>query len=270
MDNNYWRYKIGSGKLPVILTSIMFAAFGGLTAWLYSTNNGAFIFTGLFSAILLALVIATGYRLAFFKVLIGKDGFYYQTGPSNGKLYNYADEKAVRYLIRRIESSSEKETAERRNEKAEYLIDGKVFGKTRIVIGIGLLVLVAIIDAVIIKATGHMYLAVPGFMMALVILLSLINSNLYYKIRIGETGFDYRTNPFNGKHFEYTEITGCRKIKKVVRHRYHVGDADLPSYFFCFEFTDAGGVKRKFQFEDQIHGHGVNVLKERIEKARIQ
>ena len=190
MENGQWKYKIGSRKMPVILTLIMFAAFGGLTAWLYSTDNGAFIFTGLFSAILLALVIATIYRLAFFKVLIGKDRFYYQTGPSNGKFYNYAevekawvnsgeaqnraqedycnieipgipvirfqffyaDEKGVNYLIKRIEATANEETAERRNEKAEYLIDGKVFGKTRIVIAIVLLIVVAIIDAVIIKA----------------------------------------------------------------------------------------------------------------------
>ena len=84
LEDRQWKYKIRSGKMPVILTLIMFSAFGGLTAWLYSTDNGAFIFTGLFSAILLALVIATVYRLAFFKVLIGKDRFYYQTGPSNG------------------------------------------------------------------------------------------------------------------------------------------------------------------------------------------
>lgn len=305
MEERQWKYKIGARKAPVILTLIMFAVFGGLTAWLYSTSNGAFIFTGLFSAILLALVIATSYRLAFFKVLIGKDSFYYQTGPNNGKFYDYsevekawinsgeaqnrsleeycnietpdgavirfqffdADEKGVDYLIKRVEASASKEIAERRNEKAEYTIDGKVFGKTRIVVGVVLLILVAIISAVIIKATGHIYLAVPGVVMVLVGLLSLINSNLYFNIKIGETGFDYRTNPFNGKHFEYSEIVRCRKIKKVVRHRTHVGDADLPSYFFFFEFTDTRGETWKFQFEDPIHGHEVDVLKERIEKA---
>ena len=91
MEDRQWKYKIRSGKMPVILTVIMFAVFGGLTAWLYSTNNGAFIFTGLFSAILLALVIATSYRLAFYKVLIGEDDFYYQTCPSNGKLFIYSE-----------------------------------------------------------------------------------------------------------------------------------------------------------------------------------
>ena len=305
MEDRQWKYKIRSGKMPVILTLIMFSAFGGLTAWLYSTDNGAFIFTGLFSAILLALVIATVYRLAFFKVLIGKDGFYYQTGLSNGRFYNYAevekawlnsgesqnraqedycnieipgipvirfqffyaDSKAVDYLIKRIETTANTETAERRNEKAEYLIDGKVFGKARIVIATALLIVVAIIDAVIIKATGHMYLAVPGVAMALFILIYLINSNIFFKVKIGVKGFYCRTNPFNGQYYEYDEITNCRRIKKVVRRRVHYYQAGERMYYFFFEFTDIRGKTRKFQFEDPIHGHEVNVLKERIEKA---
>ena len=306
MEDNKWKYKIGSRKTPVVLTLIMFAAFGGLTAWLYSTDNGAFIFTGLFSAILLALVIATSYRLAFFKILIGKDGFYYQTGPSNGKFYNYAevekawlnsgeaqnraqedycnieipsipvirfqffyaDSKAVDYLIKRVETTANKETAEHRNEKEEYLIDGKVFGKTRIVLSIVLLFVVAIIDAVIVNATGQMYLAVPGVVMALFILIYLINSNMFFKVKIEENGFYCRTNSFNGQYYEYHEITRCKRIKKVVRTRVHFYEADLPRYYFFFEFTDVCGRTRKFQFEDQIHGHEVEVLKERIEKAK--
>lgn len=306
LENKQWKYKIRSGKMPVILTLIMFVVFGGLTAWLYSMNNGAFIFTGLFSAILLALVIATGYRLAFFKVLIGKDGFFYQTGPSNGKFYNYskvekawvnsgeaqnranedycnieipgipvirfqffyADEKAVNYLINRIEASAGQETAESRNEKAEYLIDGKVFGRTRIVIAIVLLIVVAIIDAVIIKTTGHMYLAVPGVAIALFVLIYLINNNKFFKVKIEKNGFYCRTNPFNGQYYEYSEITNCRRIKKVVRTRAHYYEAAERRYYFFFEFTDVRGQIRKFQFEDQIHGHEVNILKERIEKAQ--
>jgi len=306
LENMQWKYRIRSRKMPVILTLIMFAAFGGLTAWLYSTENGAFIFTGLFSAILLALVIATIYRLTFFKVFIGKDGFYYQTSPSNGKFYSYAevekawinsgeaqnraqedycnieipgipvvrfqffyaDSKAVDYLIKRIETTANIETAERRNEKAEYLIDGKVFGKTRIVIAIVLLIVVAIIDAVIIKATGHMYLAVPGVAMALFILIYLINSNMFFMVKIDAKGFYCRTNPFNGQYYEYDEITNCRRIKKVVRTRAHYYEAAERRYYFFFEFTDVRGKTRKFAFEDPIHGHEINVLKERIEKAQ--
>ena len=306
MENQTWKYKIRSGKMPVILTVILFAVFGGLTAWLYSTNNGAFIFTGLFSAILLALVIATGYRLVFYKVLIGKDGFYYQTGPSNGKFYNYdqvekawinsgeaqnraqqdfcnveipgipvirfqffyADEKAVNYLIKKIETSAGKAVSEGNKEKAEYLIDGKVFGKTRIVVAFVLLIIVAIIDTVIIKATGHVYLAIPGVATALFILLYLLNSNMFFRVKIDAKGFYCRTNPFNGQYYEYDEITNCRRIKKVVRTRAHYYEADERRYYFFFEFTDVRGKTRKFAFEDPIHGHEVNVLMGRIEKTQ--
>ena len=306
MENKQWKYKVRGRKLPVILTVLMFVVFGGFTAWLYSTNNGAFIFTGLFSAILLALVIATVYRLAFFKVLIGKDGFYYQTGPSNGKFYNYAevenawlnsgeaqnraqedycnieipgvpvirfqffyaDEKGVNYLIKRIEATANKETAESRKEKAEYLIDGKVFGKTRMVLSIVLLIVVAIVDAVIVKTTGQMYLAIPGVVMALFILIYLINSNMFFKVKIEENGFYCRTNPFNGQYYEYAEITACKRIKKVVRTRAHYYEAAERRYYFFFEFTDICGKTRRFAFEDPIHGHEINVLKERIETAQ--
>ena len=305
MEKQEWKYKIGAGKMPVILTVIMFAIFGGLTAWLYSTDNGAFIFTGLFSVILLVLVIATVYRLVFFKVLIGKDGFYYQTAPGNGKYYDYsdvekawlnsgeaqnrgqedycnieipgkpvirfqfffADEKAVNYLINRIKVTAGKEKTDSTAEKAEYLIDGKVFGNTRIVLAIVLLIVVAIIDAVIIKATGQMYLAVPGAVMALLILLYLINSNLFFKVKIDANGFYCQTKPFNGQYYEYSEITNCRRIRKVVRTRAHYYEAAERRYYFFFEFTDMSGKTRKFAFEDPIHGHEINILKERIEKA---
>lgn len=300
MKNAQWRYKIGGRKTPVILTLMMLAAFGSITGWLYRENNGAFLFTGLFSAILLALVIATAYRLAFFRVLIGKDGFYYQTGPGNGKFYDYtrvekawihsgeaqnraqeeycnievpgipvirfqffaADDKAVNYLIGRIKTAKKSSPA----EKEEYLIDGKVFGKTRIVLGIVFLIVIAIIDAVIIKTSGFLFLIVPGVVMAIYVLTSLINSNLFFQVKIGEKGFYCRTNPFNGQYYEYSEITKCERIKKVVRIR-RPRQAENPRYYFFFAFTAASGAVRKFQFEDQIHGHEVNVLKERIEKA---
>lgn len=299
MESRQWKYKIGSGKTPVVLSLIMFAIFGGVTGWLYSENNGAFLFAGLFSAILLALVIATVYRLAFYKVLIGKDGFYYQTGPRNGRFYAYtqvekawihsgeaqnraqedycnieipgipvirfqffyADEKAVNYLIKRIDA------AEREHSTEDYLIDGKVFGKTRIVLGIVLLIVIAFVDTVIIQTSGLVFMVIPGAIMALYVLISLVNSNLFFKVKIEETGFYCQTNPFNGQYYPYSEITGCRRIKKVVRNR-RPRRAENPRYYFFFEFTDSGGPTRKFQFEDQIHGHEVDVLKQRIETRR--
>ena len=95
MEGKQWKYKIGSGKMPMILTLIMFALFGGLSIWLYSVQNGAFLFTGALAVATLILLGATIHRFLFYKVFIGKDGFYYQTGRKNGIYYTYENiEKA--------------------------------------------------------------------------------------------------------------------------------------------------------------------------------
>ena len=95
MDENKWKYKIGSGKLPMIVSLLMLAVFGGLTIWLYRTQKGAFLFTGVLSAVMLLLLVATVHRFLCYKVLIGKDSFYYQTRLKNGRYYEYQEiEKA--------------------------------------------------------------------------------------------------------------------------------------------------------------------------------
>lgn len=87
LEQREWRYKIGSGIMPIVLSFIMFALFGGLALWLHSEQNGAYIFAGLLAAVMLIVLAATVFRFLFYKVLIGRDGFYYQTVPSNGKYY---------------------------------------------------------------------------------------------------------------------------------------------------------------------------------------
>lgn len=61
-----------------------------------------------------------------------------------------------------------------------------------------------------------------------------------------------------------------QKADKVVYTSQEYYEAAERRYYFFFEFTDVRGKTRKFAFEDPIHGHEVNVLKERIEKARKQ
>ncbi|MGI6262062.1 MAG: hypothetical protein ACOYJR_09525 [Acutalibacteraceae bacterium] len=80
------KYKIGNGKMPVILMLLMSALLGGLTLWLYKTNNGAVIFAGISDSLMELLLILTIYRLIFYKVLIGVDGFYYP--KDNVKCYS--------------------------------------------------------------------------------------------------------------------------------------------------------------------------------------
>lgn len=39
MEDKQWKYKIGSGKMPMILTFMMLVLFGGLAIWLQFNTN---------------------------------------------------------------------------------------------------------------------------------------------------------------------------------------------------------------------------------------
>ena len=305
MEDTKWKYRIGSGKMPMILTFIMFVLFGGLAIWLHKIQNGAYIFAGMLAAVLLILFMATIHRFLFYKVFIGKDGFYYQTGIKNGTYYAYEkvekawissgtaqhgaqeeycnieiiggsvirfqffynDKKGIKYLLKQVEirrSRNDNITS----ESEEYLIDGKAFGKERIVIAFVLTVIIAVLDISLIQSNVPIYFYLPGTLMGIGLILYLMIHQRYYKIQIGQHGFYYRTNLFNGQQFNYSDIVECREIKKVIRHRRHYWEAGTRRYYFFFEFTDIYGIKRKFQFEKPIHEREVNVLQERIEQAQ--
>lgn len=290
--------------MPMILTFVMFALFGGLTLWLHKVQNGAVIFTGVLAAVTLILLGATVYRFLFYKVFIGKEGFYYQTRRQNGIYYVYEnvekawissgtaqngsqeeycnieilggpiirfqffynDKKGIKYLIKQSEvCRSKDENHDAQSE--EYLIDGKVFAKVKIVIAFILMAIVAALDIQLIRSNVPVYFYIPGTLAASGLILYLMIHQRYFRIQIGKQGFYYRTNPFNGQQFDYRDIIDCREIKKVIRHRRHYRESGSRSYYFFFEFTDINGIKRKFQFEKPIHEREVNVLKERIEQA---
>ncbi|WP_178040283.1 hypothetical protein [Frisingicoccus sp.] len=301
-----WKYKIGSGKAPVILIFLMSCLFGGLTLWLYRINNRAVIFTGIFTALIVLVLILTIYRLLFYKVLISDEGFYYQTGIRNGKYYTYTnvekawissgrsqnggqgeycnialynkrvmrfpffynDEKSVDYLIKRANADTRSIRTNTLKEKDDYLIDGKFFGKTRIVLGIVILAVLAFIDVFLIREIGFNFIIIPSIAMAVAVALLLFNYHLFFQVKIGKDSFYCQTTPFNGNCYKYSEIADCRKIKRVVRHGGYGNGSLHRKYYFYFEFTDNKGKKHKFQYEQQIHEYEVNVLKERIETSK--
>lgn len=96
MENENWEYKITGqkGSLPRIIFIGIIAVFMAVLAidqFKPAENKSlplAFIFT--FMAIVpLCLLVYIVNRTFFFKILIGKKGFYYQTNPFNGKYYSY-------------------------------------------------------------------------------------------------------------------------------------------------------------------------------------
>ena len=304
MNSKQWKYKIGSGKMPMILTTIMFVLFGGLAFWLHKIQNGAVLFVGALAVVTLILLGATVYRFFFYKVFIGKNGFYYQTRMKNGTYYTYDtvnkawissgtaqngaqeeycnieitggtvirfhffynDKKGIKYLIKQVEVS--RSLRKEDSGSGAYLIDGKVFAKERIVIAFILMAIVAVLDILLIQSNIPVYFYLPGTLAVMGLILYLMMHQRYYRIQIGEYGFYYRTNPFNVQHFDYKEIVDCREIKKIIRHRRNYREASSRSYYFFFEFTDINGMKRKFQFEKPVHEREVQVLKERIEQAK--
>ncbi len=309
MNSKQWKYKIGSGKMPMILTTIMFVLFAGLAFWLHKIQNGAVLFIGALAVVTLILLGATVYRFFCYKVLIGKDGFYYQTRMKNGTYYTYDtvnkawissgtaqngaqeeycnieivngsvirfqyfynDKKGIKYLIKQVEGCRSREMKENNDARSdEYLIDGNVHAKVRMVIAVILLAIVAVLDTQLIRSNVPVYFYLPGTVAVMGLILYLMIHQRYFRIQIGKQGFYYRTNPFNGQQFDYRDIVECREIKKVVRRRAHYWEAGARSYYFFFEFTDSNGMKRKFQFEKPIHEREVNVLKERIEQVKIQ
>ena len=77
----------------------MLTIFGSLALWFRISRNGAIII-GIILVIFASLAFFLAlYRTLFFRVLIDKDGFFYQTAPGNGRYYHY-------YTIRQIWVSS--------------------------------------------------------------------------------------------------------------------------------------------------------------------
>lgn len=103
MKNRDWEYKITSGLSGVIISLVLLVIFGGLTIWFDISQNNAIIIGRILVIIAALAFTAALYRAMFFKVLIDKNGFFYQTAPGNGRYYNY-------YEVRKMWISSGKET----------------------------------------------------------------------------------------------------------------------------------------------------------------
>ena len=299
-----YKYTITGKKLPVILTAILTGLFGGLSVWTYKTDNSVSIVLFMFTILMFFAFILTVYHLLFFKVLIGLNGFYYQTHIGNGKFYNYdkvdkvwissgktqggakaqycnislinkeilripflfADEKGVKYLIKKVNNYCLKSVKTEKDET--YAIDGKTFGKSKLILGLLIVALIALSNIFIIRKFS--FVVIPSIVICIFAIFLILNYNLWFKVKIEKDGFYCRTTPFNGRYYKYSEIKDCRIVEKVVkRHRYDTGTPITKSYYFFFVFYDTAGKKHVFQYEDQIHEHEINILKKRIDEAHV-
>lgn len=307
MDKKKWKYKITSGLTGVILSFIMLILFGGLAIWFHISQNDAIIIGRILVIFAgLAFVLAL-YRAVFFKVLIDKEGFFYQTAPGNGRYYHYYeihkmwtssgketnaqqmtycnfetnDGKisrffftginidAVDYLIKRVEVTDTVYDEKMKDDNRELIISGKVQGGIRIAV----VVFILAIFLLLAKSLAEQGLPPITYMlpiaMAAVAVVVLVIHNMFYKIQIQKDGFYCRTNPFDGKYYQYSEITDCKLVEErrkfgSVRRR---GTRET-HYFYFLIFTDATNKTHRILYDKALFEREMKVLVSRIEQAK--
>lgn len=289
------KYSIKSDWISSVLTCVLSLVFGTATVLLKQKGNGAFVFTGIFSLIIIALFLLTLYRMVFFKVLIYEDGFFLKTSPFNGRFYSYGDtekawtvaesdygtgnerylniapigedtlkipfaykdKRAVNYLVKCVNSGEKK-------DRENYFIGGD-YTNVKVGITVTLAVITAIANFFEVKILGLNIFTLFSILCCIAFIFTVICYFFFFTVKIEKDGFYCRTNFFNGRYFSYGDTVSCREFKrKVRRRRMHRGRI---RYVFYFEFIDITGKKRKFPFEKKLYGREIEILAERINKT---
>ena len=297
-DENYV-YKITADKAATVLSSLMLVLFSTATYFLYRSQNGAFVFTAVFSAVMLLVTLLTVYRLLFHKLLIGKDGFFFQKGAFGGEYYEYAliknawkstgenpngvtlcyfsfmlpsgkvlrfdfqpqDEDGIDYLLGRFEKAAKSEAY------TEYEINEKSSGMAAIFIFLVISLFFIAFEISAIKSSSIALLFLPGIAVPIGLTFHLIIRYFFFKVVIKLDGVLFRTNPFNERFIEYKNIIGCKEVRKVFRTK-GVSGPRRRRYYYYFYFTERGGKKNKFLFEKPLYDFEVSLLKENIQKNK--
>lgn len=304
MVERNWKYKITGGWPTLIVASIMLAIFTGLTVWLYNTRNRAFIGGLIVTACMAIGFILSVCSVLFFKVFVDKDGFYFQTSPGNGQFYRYTEIHsmwlssgretnarqstycnfetiegkrsrflvlgsqidAVDYMIERVESMGNKSGED--DLDWEIVITGKKEA--------GFVVIPTILSLIMLVVTVMLFLAwnLPPIIIAIPIVLELmslaqiLSPGLFYRVQIQKDGFYYRTNPFDGRYYRYSDILDCRLVesqrkfgspyKRGVRQTY---------YFYDMKFVDRAHQTHRLPYNKSLYEGEIDELVARIERV---
>ena len=92
------------------------------------------------------------------------------------------------------------------------------------------------------------------------ILVKLIIRYFFFKLYIGQKGFYFQSNPFNGRYYNYSEIKSCNEEIKTSYN----SEISRNVNFYYFNFTDSNGKTVKFQLDKSLYENELNILKERI------
>lgn len=297
MEERNWKYKITS-RTGLVVAAVMLALFGGVTFWLYTVHNGAFILVGCIAALTAIAFLLSVYSALFFKVFVDKDGFYFQTAPGNGRYYRYAEIcdmwlssgretnarqstycnfetvegkrlrflvlgsqiDAVDYMIERVETAG----ASRR--EGEFDREIVITGKTEA----GFVVIPTILSLLMVVVTVMMLLAwnLPPILIAipiifeLVTLAQILSLGLFYKVQIQKDGFYYRTNPFDGRYYRYSDILDCCLVESQRNMR-----RSATRYGYYMKFTDCENQTHRVPYNKSLYEGEIDELVARIKRA---
>lgn len=307
MDKKKWKHKITSGLTGVILSFIMLAIFGGLAIWFHVSQNDAIIIGRIlviFAAVAFVLAL---YRAVFFKVLIGKDGFFYQTAPGNGRYYHYYEIRkmwissgnetnsqqmtycnfetnegkisriffmgvnldAVDYLMKRVEAVETTDSSGATDDGRDLVISGKVQGGIRIAVVVFILAILLLLAKSLAEQGLPPTTYILPIAMATVAVVILVVHNMFYKIQIEKDGFYCRTNPFDGKYYQYREISNYKLIEERKKFGSVRGRGVREThYFYYLIFTDSNNKTHKVLYNKALFEREMKVLVSRIEQAQ--
>lgn len=307
MNRKKWKHKITSGLTGVILSFIMLAIFGGLAIWFHVSQNDAIIIGRIlviFAAVAFVLAL---YRAVFFKVLIDKEGFFYQTAPGNGRYYHYYEIRkmwissgnetnsqqmtycnfetnegkilrfffmgvnldAVEYLMKRVEAVETTDRSGAIDDGRDLVISGKVQGGIRIAVVVFILAILLLLAKSLAEQGLPPTTYILPIAMAAVAVVILVVHNMFYKIQIEKDGFYCRTNPFDGKYYQYREISNYKLIEERKKFGSVRGRGVREThYFYYLIFTDSNNKTHKVLYNKALFEREMKVLVSRIEQAQ--
>lgn len=154
------------------------------------------------------------------------------------------------------------------NEQWDYRIDGKTNGIIRVFLPIVLAVVFTIlaIDQLKPQPNKFMFIAIAfGNIVVISLYLSIKLSIRYFcfKIYIGNSGFYFKSNPWNGEFYIYEDIVYCKQELKTRLLKHGSGVV----YYYFFVFKNKSGKTTKFQFDKSVCEREINDLQRRINKA---
>ena len=305
MEKKQWKYKIGGNTIGTVLCFVMLAGAAALCLWLEKTGNGAILF-GRIILLVFAVVFLLGlYRVVFFKVLIDRDGFFYQSAPGNGRYYRYtelrnawvnasketnststfylqfetregaivriaileADLDAADYLVKRVAAVAASDATGMEDDQRDHIISGKVQGLTKIAVIGSIFAIVMWLSYTLIQEGLPPLTYALTAIAAFCALVYVVMHYFFYRIEILCDGFYCRTNPFNGRFYKYRDITNC----KLIENRRQYGSAyrrgvRKTHYLYALVFTDKTGKERRIEYDKSLFEREINILASRINK----